>query len=46
MFGDYLTDARYDWLRVCRDRFDQVPTQSCHEWNTIAHLNNYEGRPG
>jgi len=40
-----LTDARYDWPRQCRDRFDQVPTQVCHEWNTVAHLNDYEGRP-
>jgi len=46
MFGDYLTDARYEWPRVCRDRFDQVPSQVCHEWNTVAHLNEYEGRPG
>src|SRR5680860_1559959 len=46
MFCDYLTDARYDWPRQCRDRFDQVPTQVCHEWNTVAHLNDYEGRPG
>jgi len=46
MFCDYLTDARYEWPRVCRDRFDQVPSQVCHEWNTVAHLNAYEGRPG
>ena len=46
MFGDYVTDARYEWPRVCRDRFDQVPAQVCHEWNTVAHLNAYEGRPG
>jgi len=45
MFCDYLTDARYDWPRQCRDRFDQVPVQVCHEWNTVAHLNEYEGRP-
>ena len=25
MFCDYLTDARYEWPRQCRDRFDQVP---------------------
>ena len=31
--------------RQCRDRFDQVPAQVCHEWNTVAHLNEYEGRP-
>ena len=31
---------------MCRDRFDQVPAQVCHEWNTVAHLNDYEGSPG
>ncbi len=45
MFCDYLTDTRYDWPRQCRDRFGQVPSQVCHEWNTVAHLNAYEGRP-
>lgn len=45
MFCDYLTDARYGWLRQCQDRFGQVPSQVCHEWNTVAHLNEYEGRP-
>lgn len=46
MFCDYVTDARYEWPRQCRDRFAQVPVQVCHEWNTVAHLNDYEGRPG
>ena len=45
MFCDYVTDARYEWPRQCRDRFGQVPTQVCHEWNTVAHLTEYEGRP-
>ncbi|MGD0873442.1 MAG: tyrosine-type recombinase/integrase [Acidimicrobiales bacterium] len=45
MFCDYLTDSRYEWPTVCRDRFDQVPAQVCHEWNTVAHLNDYEGSP-
>ncbi|WP_299451237.1 tyrosine-type recombinase/integrase [uncultured Serinicoccus sp.] len=45
MFCDYLTDARYEWPRQCRDRFGSVPSQVCHEWNTVAHLNEYEGRP-
>jgi integrase/recombinase XerC len=45
MFCDYLTDARYEWPRQCRDRFARVPSQVCHEWNTVAHLNDYEGRP-
>ncbi|WP_308221171.1 tyrosine-type recombinase/integrase [Nocardia sputi] len=46
MFCDYLTDARYEWVRQCRDRFGQVPVQVCHEWNTVVHLTDYEGRPG
>ena len=45
MFCDYLTDTRYEWARQCRDRFGQVPVQVCHEWNTVAHLTDYEGRP-
>lgn len=45
MFCDYLTDARYGWTTQCRERFASVPTQVCHEWNTVAHLNEYEGRP-
>ena len=45
MFCDYLVDARYEWTRQCRDRFNQLPVQVCHEWNTVAHLNDYEGRP-
>ncbi|CCG02358.1 Integrase [Blastococcus saxobsidens DD2] len=45
MFCDYLTDARYEWPRQCRDRFGQVPSQVCHEWNTVAHLTEYEGQP-
>lgn len=45
MFCDYVTDSRYEWPRQCRDRFGQVPSQVCHEWNTVAHLTEYEGRP-
>lgn len=45
MFCDYLIDPRYEWVRQCRDRFGQVPSQVCHEWNTVAHLSDYEGRP-
>lgn len=46
LFCDYVTDGRYEWPRECRDRFGQVPVQVCHEWNTVAHLSDYEGRPG
>lgn len=45
MFCDYLTDARYGWMRECATRFDQVPSQVCHEYNTVAHLVDYEGLP-
>ena len=45
MFCDYLCDPRYGWVQECADRFDQVPSQPCHEWNTVAHLNDYEGNP-
>ena len=45
MFGDYITDSRYEWPTQCHDRFRQVPSQVCNEWNTVAHLNDYEGRP-
>lgn len=45
LFCAYLTDARYEWLTECRDRFGAVPSQVCNEWNTVAHLNEYEGKP-
>lgn len=46
MFLDYLTDRRYGWARVCEERFGAFPVQVCHEWNTVAHASEYEGRPG
>jgi integrase/recombinase XerC len=45
MFCDYLCDPRYGWVQECRERFGLVPSQPCHEWNTVAHLNDYEGNP-
>jgi hypothetical protein len=45
LFCDYLTDRRYEWVDECQRRFDSVPSQVCHEWNTVAHLSEYEGRP-
>ncbi len=45
MFCDYLTDQRYGWLAECRARFGSVPSQICFEWNTVAHVNAFEGRP-
>jgi integrase/recombinase XerC len=45
MFTEYLTDARYGWAAACEDAFGTFPVPICHEWNTIAHLNEYEGSP-
>ncbi len=45
LFIEYLIDPSYDWVEVCRRRFEQVPVQICHEWNTREHLDEYEGRP-
>lgn len=46
MFCDYLTDGRYGWAQVCQDRFGRVPAQVFHEWNSVTHVVEYEGRPG
>jgi site-specific recombinase XerD len=46
MFCAFLTDARYGWAEECERRFGEAPVQICHEWNTVAHLAEYEGQPG
>jgi site-specific recombinase XerD len=45
-FLDYLVDRRYGWVAGCEQRFGGAPVQICHEWNTVAHRADYEGRPG
>ncbi|MDJ0362216.1 tyrosine-type recombinase/integrase [Rhodococcus sp. H29-C3] len=47
LFIDYLTDPRYGWMRECEKEFGPGvhPVPIVHEWNTIAHLNDYEGNP-
>ncbi len=45
LFSEYLTDARYGWVAACEREFGTFPVPICHEWNTIAHLNDYEGNP-
>jgi len=47
LFTDYLTDPRYGWVRECEKEFGPGihPVPIVHEWNTIAHLNDYEGNP-
>ncbi len=47
LFSEYITDRRYGWAVACEEAFGpgRHPVPICHEWNTIAHLNDYEGSP-
>ena len=47
LFSEYLADGRYGWSAECEKAFGPGvhPVAICHEWNTIAHLNEYEGSP-
>ncbi|MFK5634246.1 tyrosine-type recombinase/integrase [Ornithinimicrobium sp. LYQ103] len=45
LFCDYLLDGRYGWVGQCDRRFGAVPSQVCHDFNTAAHLVEYEGSP-
>jgi integrase/recombinase XerC len=46
MFCDYVADSRYGWGEVCEQRFATHPVQVFHEWNTGAHRDQTEARPG
>ena len=46
LFLEYVTDPRYEWQQLCEERFGRAPRQVLGEWNTIAHVSEYEGRPG
>jgi integrase/recombinase XerC len=47
LFSEYVTDARYGWGLACEEAFGPGahPVPICHEWNTVAHLSDYEGNP-
>ncbi|WP_371665809.1 tyrosine-type recombinase/integrase [Streptomyces sp. NBC_01241] len=45
LFSEYIIDPRYSWALVCEERFGTHPVAICHEWNTIPHLQGYEGDP-
>ena len=45
LFTEFLTDGRYGWAAACEEAFGTFPVAICHEWNTVAHLSQYEGRP-
>lgn len=40
-----LDNDRYGWSLACQEEFGTFPVPICHEWNTISHLNDYEGSP-
>ncbi|MFF0125788.1 tyrosine-type recombinase/integrase [Streptomyces mirabilis] len=42
MFCDYVTSPHYQWPQECELRFGTHPVQVCFEWNTAAHLVDYE----
>jgi integrase/recombinase XerC len=46
-FNEYLCDSRYGWVSTCQEQFGAgvYPVAVVHEWNTIPHLNDYEGNP-
>src|SRR6266567_3034118 len=47
LFSEYICDGRYGWAVACEREFGAGahPVPICHEWNTITHLNDYEGSP-
>lgn len=45
-FCAYVCSPHYGWINECLERFGTHPVQVCHEWNSVAHLQDYEGQPG
>ncbi|BDX33339.1 hypothetical protein TUM20985_38860 [Mycobacterium antarcticum] len=46
LFCDFITDRRYGWAALCEERFGQLPAQILHDWNTVTHVNEFEGTAG
>ncbi|WP_083887875.1 tyrosine-type recombinase/integrase [Nocardia asiatica] len=44
-FTEYLTNPAYGWEYECQKRFETHLIQIVHEWNSVAHLLDYEGSP-
>ena len=38
-------EARYGWVRKCLEQFGSAPQQILDEWNTVAHVTEFEGQP-
>ncbi|MEU9167675.1 tyrosine-type recombinase/integrase [Streptomyces sp. NPDC048420] len=45
LFTEFLIDARYGWGTACEEAFGTHPVAVAHEWNTLPHLQDYEGDP-
>jgi len=45
LFSEFLVDGRYGWGAACQEAFGTHPVAICHEWNTLPHLQDYEGDP-
>ena len=45
LFLAYICDPRYGWSEHAWSGWAR-PDQICHEWNSAAHVAEYEGRPG
>lgn len=46
LFLSFVVDPRYRWAAECEERFGTHPVQICHEWNSLVHRDEFEGRPG
>jgi integrase/recombinase XerD len=44
LFMEYVTDPRYGWPAVCRERFGESPAQILHAENSIVHAAEFEGQ--
>ncbi|WP_394814031.1 tyrosine-type recombinase/integrase [Streptomyces litchfieldiae] len=45
LFTEFLIDHRYGWTTACEESFGTYPVAIAHEWNTLPHLQDYEGDP-
>jgi hypothetical protein len=45
LFCADAADARYGWAAKCLEQFGSVPRQILDEWNTVAHVTEFEGQP-
>lgn len=44
-FTSYISNPDYGWDRVCEQLFGTHPAQVFFDWNTAAHVQEFESRP-